>query len=545
MSLPCVSIIDGRLYFNTRDEGIRELVLRSYNDFSYFCMQFLGNVFYDGFSGQRLEIANLLSRREYPYIAVCSWRGIGKTSLMWAYAMHELLYQRRKFVLYISSTEDLSSRQTEDMKLELLLNERIREVFGSIRPEVIEERVKFGFSRRFYYLMNPVMKVPFGVVSPRGAGQAVRGSNVLLNGVKVRPDLILIDDLETDEVIRSEEQMRAIHEWFYSAVKNLTDKRKPRIDEVEGCRKWVDEGSSLFQIIVMDTKKHDLCLIGKLVEDPEWKSLVLPVASKGEDGLYYSNVPEIFSDEEIRMDIEVERSRGTFHIYSREMLCDTSGDDSNLFELSDFRYYNTNEHMSRYVTRYMVLDPARSISSRSSYTGVLFFGVNTFEGKVYIYDYSLKKLTIEELELYIINKVREHSVNCLCIEDIGLKDWIRSWVENIIQRNQLDVHILWLSSNRIKDRSFFSSTKVARVATVLPLYKSGSVYHHESLRDSVLENQLLNYPKNSIWDLLDCVGYIPYIMENEGLYFMPVGNYNLKDVQEYDIMFKEGVWRIT
>ncbi len=542
--LPAVSVIGGKLYFNTGDSGIKEAVIRSYSDFEFFCNYFLPDVFTEPFTVQRKLVAEILDSRLYPYFSVCSWRNFGKTTFMWAYAMRELLFQRRRFVLYIASTESQAIQQTEDLKIELLLNERIKEIFGCIRQDVVEEKIKFGFSRRFYYLISPVEGRPFGVVVPKGAGQAIRGMNVLVNRKKVRPDLILVDDLETDDVARNEEQLMNIHKWFYSAIRFLTEKRRAGIDEYEGCRKWKDVKESLYQIVVMDTMKNDNALIDKLSQDPEWKSLVLPLAEEV-DGELRSCVPELFSDEDVRREYELSDANGTRDIFCREMLCRTSSDENTRFSKDDFLYYSGDEHNSKFVYRFLVVDPARSISTTSSYTGALIFGVNPYENKIYIMDYKLEKMTIEKLENYIVECIFRYRLDALCVEDIGLKDWIRTWLENMLHKRNIGVKIIWLGTTRLKNRNMFNNTKAARLATILPMYKNRQVVHNENIRGSVLETQLLSFPNIKIWDLMDCLGYIPYVMESEALFFMPEKSYNVKELEEYDLKFKQGVWRIV
>lgn len=539
-----VYIRGGRVYFNTVDSGLRDFVMRCISDIGFFCRNVLGHIFYREFTGQQMEVLRVLGDSSIPRVAVCSWRDFGKTTLLMGFVIHQVLFRRRRFVVYIGSSYDSVVVVTEDIKGELVSNEWIREVFGSFIPRVEEEGDRrYGFSRKMYYLCDPVDGDSFAVIVPKGVGQSIRGIGGVVGGRRVRPDLVVIDDLETDEMVTSDGGLERIHRWFNSTVKYLVDIHEPEyVDGIDGYR-W--GGKSYWRMVVMDTKKHENALISKLIRDRRWHSLVLPKARLGVDGEWYSNVPELFSDEQVRDEIRMEEESGTFELYSREMLCSSSDEMRIRFNSDMFSYYvGDSVYMGDGVFRYLVVDPARSISRGSSYTGVLCFGVSMYEGCVYVIDYELRRMGVDEIERLIVDWLSRYSVHCLCVEDIGLRDWIRSWVDRLLISNDIHTRVMWLSSGKVINRSLFDNTKEARVATVLPLYKSGLVLHNERMRGGILETHLLQYPDLRVWDLLDCVGYIPYILEREGLTVNAGMRYNSERMKEYSRKIKEGIWRV-
>ncbi len=544
MGVPAVVIDGGRVYFNTNDVGIREQVLRYISDIGLFMREVLGGIFYYEFTGQHRRVLELFSDVSYPYVAVCSWRNFGKTSLLMGYIIHQLLFKRRRFVLYLGASYRDVVMRTEDIKLEFMVNKWIRDVFGELVPGKVEVggvSKRYDFSKSMYYLSSGVDMEPFAVIVPRGVGQSIRGSSVRVGGRRVRPDLVIVDDLESDDMVSSEVEVEKVWRWFNSTVKYLVDIHRPDVGEDGVCR-WF--GRSWWRFIVMDTMKHPNSLISRLVQDRRWSSLVLPRA-EFRDGEWYSCVPELVSDEAIRLEVELEREAGTFELYSREMLCQSGDISVERFSRNMFLYYSGDEWSGKHVRRYIVVDPARSISNKSSYTGVLVFGVNLYEGKVYLMDYIYNRVSIDELRRVLIDFSKRYLVECWCIEDIGLRDWIRSWVESVIVDSGLGIRVLWLSVGNIRNRALFNSSKEARLATMLPYYKSGCVFHSESFRDGILERQLLQYPNIRFWDLMDCVGYVPYILDKEGLNLAYSKRYSKEELLVIDKKIKEGVWRIV
>lgn len=544
MGIPAVTIDGGRVYFNTRDEGIREQVLRYISDVGAFMREVLGGIFYYEFTNQHRAVLGVLGDSSYPYVAVCSWRNFGKTSLLMGYIIHQVLFRRRRFVVYLGASYRDVVMRTEDIKLELMVNKWVREVFGELVPGKVESGgvvKRYDFSKSLYYLGDGVSGEPFAVICPRGVGQSIRGSSVRVGGRRIRPDLVVVDDLESDEMLGSEVEVEKVWRWFNSTIKYLVDIHRPVLDE-HGMYRW--EGRSWWRFIVMDTMKHANSLIGRLLQDRSWCSLVLPRA-EFRDGEWYSCVPELVSDEVVRAEIAAERENGTFELYSREMLCQAGDISSERFSRDMFVYFSGDDWAGKYVRRYLVVDPARSISNRSSYTGLLVFGVNLYEGKVYLIDYVYNRLSIDELRSVLVDYSKRYRVECWCIEDIGLRDWIRNWVEGIVVDSGLPVRIMWLNVGHIKNRALFSSSKEARLATMLPLYRSRSVYHNEAFRDGVLERQLLQYPNIRFWDLMDCVGYVPYILDREGLNLSNSRRYTKEELMVIDSKIRSGVWRIV
>lgn len=544
-NLPAVSIRDNKLYFNTSDVKIQEFVINCYNNLEFFFNNVLQSIFYEKFTQQQKEVINLISNKKYPYIAIKSWRGFGKTSLLCGLTIYSMLFHRSKFVLFVGSSFDSVSMQTEDIKTELMTNDIILEIFGNLKPKHINtEDMKFGFNKRCYFLVNPVTNETSGAVMPKGAGQVVRGVSMIINNKKTRPDLVLVDDLETDDMMMSEETMRQVHNWFHSALKNVVPLTRPSFDDSENCMTWNNKSKKTWQIIVMDTDKGENALINKLITNPEYKSLILPKA-RYEDGKWVSNVPEFFTDKDIENEVESQDEAGTLELYAREMLCSSYSPKSVYITRDMFKYCDTDSIFNNYTQRYMIVDPARTISNTSSYTSILCFGINSIENKIILIDYVLKKINTLELEQSIKNLYREYQLHAICVEDIGLKQWVKAWVENVLSVNAIRMYTIWLSSTKVKNKMLFNSTKMARFSTIIPYYHSGNMYHNLKIKNSTLENQLIAFPNLKIWDLTDCIGYIPYVIENEGLIFSEDGLYNSDSFQRYDNIIKTGNWRIA
>jgi hypothetical protein len=62
--------------------------------------------------------------------------------------------------------------------------------------------------------------------------------------------------------------------------------------------------------------------------------------------------------------------------------------------------------------------------------------------------------------------------------------------------------------------------KEDRVAMLAPLYRLGYIWHNKNV-SSILENQLMGFPKSKRWDVMDATAYVVELLELGERYFAP------------------------
>lgn len=123
----------------------------------------------------------------------------GRILVIWG-----ILYGHFRFITVFRSNDNLASSFIEDTAAEFLDNQRLLTDFGNLRGSVWRTGM-FSFK-------NGAAMVSLG----RGA--SVRG---LIKREK-RPDLIICDDLVTDQDARSTTTLNTLYDWIFSAVVNLS-----------------------------------------------------------------------------------------------------------------------------------------------------------------------------------------------------------------------------------------------------------------------------------------------------------------------------------
>ena len=157
--------------------------------------------FYLPFSSLHEKIFEVLDDDTIQKAVIIAPRGFGKTSCVnLAYPGKKILFQEKKFIVPISNTATQAVMQGENLKRELLQNRMITRMFGSMKSD--------SFSKEMWTTSNGI------AVLPRGSGQQVRG---ILHGDHI-PDLIICDDLEDTEGVKSEDQRKKLKESALSSV---------------------------------------------------------------------------------------------------------------------------------------------------------------------------------------------------------------------------------------------------------------------------------------------------------------------------------------
>jgi predicted phage terminase large subunit-like protein len=138
-------------------------------------------------------------------IAAAAPRGHAKsTAVTHAYTLANILFRVADHILIISDTEAQAINFVGDIKNELLENEDLRAFFNVerfIKDKETEFILKFGDGA----LCRVIAK---------SSEQKLRG----LKWRNKRPNLIVCDDLENDEIVMNQERREKFRNWFFGAV---------------------------------------------------------------------------------------------------------------------------------------------------------------------------------------------------------------------------------------------------------------------------------------------------------------------------------------
>lgn len=143
---------------------------------------------------------------DHKYVAIAAPRGHAKsTAVSLCYILAAVLFRQADYVILISDTEGQAIQFLNDIKVELTENEELRNVFNVKRLLKDNEKDIICELGPDNYLFR---------ILARSSGTAIRG----LKWRNKRPNLIVGDDLENDEIVLNQDRREKFRNWFYGAL---------------------------------------------------------------------------------------------------------------------------------------------------------------------------------------------------------------------------------------------------------------------------------------------------------------------------------------
>lgn len=158
------------------------------------------------------------------YVAIAAPRGHAKSSAVTlGYGLATLLFRERKFMLLVSDTESQAAQFLGLFKSELQENQDLIELFGLKKNE--KGLVQFVKDSETDIVVEFDDGHKFRVIA-KGSEQKLRG--LIWNGS--RPDIIMCDDIENDELVMNKDRRDKMRKWFRNALlPSLSDRGVVRL----------------------------------------------------------------------------------------------------------------------------------------------------------------------------------------------------------------------------------------------------------------------------------------------------------------------------
>ena len=477
-----------------------EILARCIIDSRYMARLFFPDAFFAPMTVLHDELFDFLDNNKSKKKLILATRGLGKTTIAQFIALKRILYGERKFVGYLSNSSTSAQFCTNTMKLDLTANKEVRKIWGDIsssRVEGMEE--KWATTSWIGHVADTQT-----IVVPRGAGQQVRG--LLWN--HSRPDLWIIDDLEDDEEINNEEQRKKLRKWWYGAF----------IHTVSQWEKYTD-----YEMVYIDTMKHEDALPTYLIDDGDWDVLTLSVC----DSNYKTLVPDFISQETIDKELKKHRKNRTMDVFARERMVQPSSKEAASFKQEYFKYYDENdEHfvdvISKRLINILIHDPSRTKNPKNAQSAFVVYGLDFEYNTFYIRLAQGWYFSPKEAQDKMIELLKQYKIQVFGLELTGLEEHILHPIKNeLIRQKMFGVHIIPLNPRTGKgELKGEDGGKDGRILSMLPYLERGLVKIN-AVGCGPLEQQWLSYPRAKKKDISDAAGYLGQMLEKGQKYMSP------------------------
>lgn len=400
-------------------------------------------------------------------VLIAAPRGFSKSCILARiYPLWLACFGIRRDILIISASEGLAIENLRYIKVALESNDFLKHLFGNMvsdkwRENHIELRRHDG---------------SIVTLRAKGAGGQIRG---------FRPDCLILDDLETDDGVESEDQRKKLKDWVFKACINCL----------------LPDG----QLIMIGTVLSQLSLLNELLNDQNgW---VKKRYTAYADGVQREN-NELWSEARPHQWLQERKAEIGSHRFSAEYMNNPVSDEDAPIKIQHIRYWDSDDQkLPKNLNLVIACDPAYSEDKKSDYKACALVGVSS-SGNRYLIEYVRTHNTMTEYIQAILSMWQRNKDNITAVgaPNSGVE---REFFRSITNKaHELGIYppFVELKHTFITATGGTVRSKLSRIkASLQPLFENGKYYisrMHEEAKEELLT---IN---NSIHDdLVDCMAY--------------------------------------
>ena len=429
---------------------------------------------------------------DHPKVVIAAPRGHAKsTAITHAYILTMVLFRVKSFVLLVSDTEGQAAEFLGDIKTELNSNDALRQTFGIKKVlKDTETNIIVQFKDGDY----------FRIVA-KGSEQKVRG----LKWRGRRPDLIVGDDLENDEIVMNPERREKFRRWLMNAL--------------------IPCGSDTCWIRIVGTVLHADSALQRLLDDKTWTHLFYEAHNPDFSEILW---PEQYPQERLLAIRAGYEAQNDLSGYAQEYLNKPMAIEAAFFKpdyFFDFERDKSDEWIRPNLEYFAAADFAISESERADYTAIVVCGVDP-SGLVHVVDAKRGRWDAEEIIAELIATQKMWKPNVFTFETAKIDKAIGPFLNAEMMRQRVYLNIVKMTPTK---------SKTMRARSIQALHKAGMIrYDKKASWYPDFESELLTVsesgPRGRNDDYLDAFAYVGLTLDQ---YFEAQSDEELED-EEYE-----------
>ena len=416
------------------------------------------------------EILDLISNKENRRVGVIAPRGHAKsTTVDMTYPLWAGCFEQEEFVVIISDTYTQAAEFINALKDEFENNPKIKWLFGNMKGDDWQDG-EFVLSNGIKY-------------AAKGSGMKIRG----IRHRHTRPTLMIFDDIENDENIKSAEQRQKLYHWFTKAA-------IPAL--ARGGR-----------AVVIGTILHFDSLVNKVMKRQDifksWQTRVFYAITTEEDGTERALWPEHRSLEKLRAmrDDPGDQDFIGSITFAQEYQHKPFSEEDAIIKPDWIKECEPSQVPDKHtrLARVLTIDPAASERQTADFTAMIVADLYT-DGNVYIRAIRNQR-TSPSVTADTVRELDEiYKPQVIGIEKGALGLVFRDLLEGL--------PVIGLEPDK---------DKVRRLLAVSRFFEAGRVYTVKNIQNGqAFREQLIEFPKGTHDDMVDAAAYAVRLLFVEG-----------------------------
>ena len=434
------------------------------------------------------------------FVAIAAPRGFAKsTAITHCYTLGALLFRERRFALIVSDTETQAVLFLQDIKKEIQDNEDLIKLFR-IKRDQSSGKVVLVKDSESDFIVECDDGWQFRLMA-KGSEQKVRG----LKWGSKRPDLILCDDLENDEIVLNKDRREKFRKWFYGAL--LPCRSDNGIVRVVGTILHMD---SLLERLMPETQLASIKQHKQLVRDElkeytlrrlPWKSIKYRAHNSDFSALLWE---ERRDKEWLVSERQKYVEMGLPEIYAQEYLNVPLDESNAYFKRADFLSMRDDDK-SRTKKYYITADLAISEDERADFTVFTVGGMDS-DGILHIVHSIRERLDGKEIVEIVMQLEKKFHPEAFGIEEGQISKAIGPFLRDLMIRSNSYVNLLPMKH--------LSKDKMTRARSIQARMRAGAVkFDKEGLWYQALEDECLRFPRDKHDDQVDALAYLGLLVD--------------------------------
>jgi len=427
------------------------------------------------------------------FVAVAAPRGHAKsTAVTLGYGLATLLFRERKFMLLVSDTESQASLFLGTFKQELQDNNELIDLFRIKRDE--KGLVKFIKDSETDIVVECEDGHRFRIIA-KGAEQKLRG--LIWNGS--RPDIIMCDDMENDELVMNKERRDKMRRWFKGAL--LPCRADSGVVRIVGT---ILHNDSLLERLMPNESDKTTVRSGLKTFSTRkgmWKAVKYRAHNEDFSELLWESKK---SAVEFKMLYDEAVKDGTTDIYSQEYLNVPLDESVAFFKRGDFLDITTEDRQQK-MNYYITADLAISETERADFSVFIIAGVD--ENKIiHVKDVIRERMDGKDIVDTLLTLQRLYDPEAVGIEDMQVSKAIGPFLREEMIKNNTFLNLIALKHGG-KDKTTRSRSIQARMrAHGVKFAKAADWY-------PTFENECLTFPRGKHDDQVDAFAYLGMMLD--------------------------------
>ena len=432
-------------------------------------------------------------------------RGHAKTAwLSNIFLLHQIVYRLKQYIVLISETTDVAGDFSGWSRFQLKHNEKLRKDFGElldVRPSRNETDNKYEF-----------ITTTNTKVEAKGLGTQMRG---LRHGA-TRPDLFILDDLESKDSTNTPELVKKNKQWFNEEAMNAMSKGgmviylgtilvyDSLLDHVIRERK--DFRSRKFAAVKQYAHREDLWdnwLRIYREDDEESPERARQFYEENEEAML-EGAEVLWPDYWSYYELMVKRESAGPKAFAQEYQNEPTDEERQVFREEDLVWYDDDEIADKDLLAYGAIDIAMG-KEKGDFSVIATGYKNVATSTLYVRDLYVKRVHPTTLIGEATEKAMEYQYEKLGIEAVFAQEFVADELSRKLREAGFMPH---LRLEYIKDKT----NKGIRIESMQPDIISGRLRFHVSLKNKL--EQLLMYPMHKHDDVPDAIAMLRKVAQS-------------------------------